>query len=41
MIYKIKNAQVASPTTIIAETSIAMMSWPRAAIKILLATEVA
>jgi hypothetical protein len=41
MIYKMKNAHVAGATTIIAVTSITMMSWPRAAITILLATETA
>jgi hypothetical protein len=36
-----KNAHVASATAIIADTSITVMSWARATIAILLATEAA
>ncbi len=39
--YKMKNAHVASATAIIADTSIIVMSWARATIAILLATEAA
>jgi hypothetical protein len=41
MIYRMKNAHVASATAIVADMSIIVMSWATATIAILLATEAA